>query len=650
VDGKLPGPVLVQVKNGTYFQPTAFVLTPEDSGAWNTPIVYSAYQNDSPIISGGRRIEGWKKDGDVWVADAPDAKSGVWNFGALWVNGVRRTIARTPNEGFFKTTGKATIKDPASGEVVDSNISFQYAPGDIKPWANIEDPVVVVFHSWETSSHRIASVDDANHVVTFTGSSIWPFMKWEEHQRYYVENAPDALDQPGEWVLDRREGVVRYIPLPGEDMTTAEVVAPSADQFVQIDGKPAEGKFVEHVTIAGLRFLYTNYAIPAEGHADAQAAYSVPGSIQVVGARYCSIRSCEIGHIGTYGLWLGSGCANNVVQMNHIHDMGAGGVRIGDGVNPASENEATLHNVVDNNWIHDGGKVFRSGVGVWIGRSSYNTVSHNEISDIQYSGVSVGWSWGYESSSANHNIIEFNHIHDIGATGQLSDMGGIYTLGIAPGTILRNNMIHEITSVLYGGWGIYPDEGSTDLLIENNIVYHCKTGNFHQHYGKENRVLNNIFALAKEEQIIRTREEDHISLFFERNIVYFDNHRLFGSNWKNGGFRFCDNCYWDASSPTIAFYGGMSFDDWKATGQDQRSIIADPLFVDAEHFDFRLKPESPAIALGFRPIDPSQTGLYGPAAWTEGPKKLHDKTLGCGPLSLRKRFRNFHSKLRIING
>ena len=104
-----------------------------------------------------------------------------------------------------------------------------------------------------------------------------------------------------------------------------------------------------------------------------------------------------------------------------------------------------------------------------------------------------------------------------------------------------------------GGWGIYPDEGSSDLLIENNVVYNTKTGGFHQHYGKENRVLNNVFAFAHEGQVIRTREEEHISLFFERNIVYFNNGRLLGSNWKNGHYRLDRNCYWDTSSEENRF-------------------------------------------------------------------------------------------------
>jgi parallel beta-helix repeat protein len=242
----------------------------------------------------------------------------------------------------------------------------------------------------------------------------------------------------------------------------------------------------------------------------------------------------------------------------------------------------------------------------------------------------VGWSWGYDPSSANHNVIEHNHIHNLGKY-LLSDMGGIYTLGIAPGTTLRYNRIHDVYSFTYGGWGIYPDEGSSELLIENNVVYDTKTGGFHQHYGKENRVRNNIFAFSREGQVIRSREEDHISFFFERNIVYFDNGRLLGSTWKNGNFRLDYNCYWDASGAPVKFLG-KTFEDWQATGQDPHSIIADPLFEDPAARDFRLKPESPAIAqLGFEPIDISGAGLYGDPEWVNAPRQITRAPYGPPP-------------------
>jgi len=195
-------------------------------------------------------------------------------------------------------------------------------------------------------------------------------------------------------------------------------------------------------------------------------------------------------------------------------------------------------------------------------------------------------------------------------------MGGIYTLGVSPGTALIGNVIHDVWShpSLYGGWGLYTDEGSSHILLQNNLVYDVRTGSFHQHYGRDNWVINNILAYSAEPQIVRSREEDHTSFLFERNIVYFDNGNLLGSTWKNGNWIMDHNLYWDASVKPVTF-SGRTLDQWRAEGHDEHSAIADPKFADPTKRDFRLAPDSPALALGFQPFDYTKAGLYGDAAW-----------------------------------
>ena len=195
--------------------------------------------------------------------------------------------------------------------------------------------------------------------------------------------------------------------------------------------------------------------------------------------------------------------------------------------------------------------------------------------------------------------------------GRLSDMGAVYTLGIQHGTVIRNNLIHDVSSFTYGGWGLYTDEGSTGIVLENNVVHHCKSAGFHQHYGRDNIVRNNIFAFNGDHQIMRSRAEPHVSFIFTNNIVCFDSGDLLGSNWSNDNYRMDGNLYWDTrpgAAQTMTF-AGATWDQWRARGHDANSVVADPLFVPSETADFRLRPESPALKTGFKPIDLSRVGI-----------------------------------------
>jgi parallel beta-helix repeat protein len=180
-----------------------------------------------------------------------------------------------------------------------------------------------------------------------------------------------------------------------------------------------------------------------------------------------------------------------------------------------------------------------------------------------------------------------------------------------------------VLAFTYGGWGLYTDEGSSGITLENNIVYRVKDGCYHHHYGKENVLRNNILAYSfTDGQIRRSRPEEHQSFTFERNIVYFDRANLELGDWSKGSFPFDYNCYFDASGREIKFPGGLTFAEWQAKGQDQHSVIADPQFVDPRNGDFTLKSDSPAPKLGFKPIDESEIGLTGPSEWRDLPKKI----------------------------
>lgn len=615
-----PKPYTVLIRGGTYRISEPIVFRPEDSGTPDSPITYAAYPGETPVFSGGKVITGWKRDaGTVWTAHIPEVEAGELYFHQLFVNGERRTRARHPNDGYLRTDGPLPwLKNYRDRKNVKTKMGFRYKDDDLKRWDRLDDVNLFVYHSWTASLQWIKELDEEQRVVKFTAPSNWPIGYWERKQRYYVENALELLDAPGEWYLIRDTGVLCYWPMPGEDMRTAEVIAPTVRKLVRFDGSNKDGKPVKHIHLKGLTFEHADWYVKDRGRADGQAAAWLEAAVFARDTHHCVIQDCTVRHVGEYGVYFERGCTHNKLFRCRVHDLGAGGVRLGYMSGEKDPDTASHHNVVDNCFLHDGGHVFRAGVGAWIGRSSHNRLTHNEICDFDYTGISVGWSWGYQPSSAHHNTVEYNHVHHIG-NGVLSDMGGIYSLGISPGSVTRHNIFHDIYSYAYGGWGLYTDEGSSNILMENNLVYNTKTGGFHQHYGRENIVRNNILAFSEQHQIQRSREEKHISFTFERNIVYFDNGILLGGRWKNGNWKMDDNCYWDTSDPQIEF-AGQSLAEWRKRGFDQHSIIADPLFVDAENRDFRLKPESPVFEkIGFKRFAFDEVGLYGDKAWVRLP-------------------------------
>jgi hypothetical protein len=327
--------------------------------------------------------------------------------------------------------------------------------------------------------------------------------------------------------------------------------------------------------------------------------------------RGCSFGDCAFKNLGNYGLEIGRGCESNAIANCEFSDLGAGGIKIGETAIREKPAEQTQGNLIENCHIHDGGKMFASAIGIWIGQSPNNEIAHNHIHDFYYTGISIGWTWGYGPALASNNVVRFNHVHHIGVKSDgdgpiLSDMGGIYTLGKQPGTKVLNNLWHDIAGLRYGGWGIYFDEGSSGIVAKSNVVYRTTHGGFHQHYGETNVVRNNIFAFARDHQIQRTRPEPHSSFTFETNIVYFDSGTLLTGDLSDDHVQMDWNIYFDARSgtaPETLPVGPCTWEKWRERGHDRNSIVADPLFVVVKQNDFGLRSNSPALKIGFHPID-----------------------------------------------
>jgi hypothetical protein len=627
-----PGPIAVRLRGGVYRLEEPLEFTPEDSGAAAAPVVYEAHEDEVPILSGGRLVTGWRPHNDrLWVAEVPWIDQLDGPPCQLFVNGVRRPRARSPNLGeyFYSKRLVLTAGDSPQGIVSQ--------PGDLTPWDPREDAVICLFHNWVNSYNRVKEIDGDGLRLIFARPAGVFFLG--PSVRYYLENTFAALDAPGEWYVERDQRRLYYYPADGEDLAQAEVVAPVVRQtLVSLRGDPPAGLFVEHLTFRGVSFQHTDADLSPGYRHSVQGANTQRGAVHAAGLRNCLIEACTFTRLGEHAVSLHEGCADNTVRQCHMFDTGGGGVYLSEAV-PSRTDEAglTLRTTVENNLIHDGGSIFRAACGVFLGGgASYNRILHNEICDLSWMGIHLGWSWtGREPAHTHHNEVAFNHIHHLG-NGVLNDIGGIYTLGVSPGTVLHHNHIHDVTrfergDVGYGGWGIYLDAGSSEIRVENNVVHHTRDGGLHVHndgYPYGNQIVNNIFAFGQDAQLIRNadRQADTFHVNLERNIVYGVKPAMFGgNNWRpESGFTSDSNCFWSAAGPPT--FAGKSFAEWQQTGRDTHSIVADPKFVDVDRGDFRLAPDSPALALGFRPIDLSEVGLQGPEAWRRLPLTLRHRS------------------------
>lgn len=619
---RLDRPVRVLLRGGTYGRLGPLVLRPEDSGTVGSPTIYESYPGEKAVLSGGTAISGWQPDkGPLWKVDLPEVKSGAWHFRQLFVDGRRRARPRLPKEGMYAAAGLPKMDTSGwmgAGPEAKSPLDLRalgFKPGEIrKEWANLDDLEVVVLQFWMAARLRIKEIDEKNHAVLFTGGS-WRPLTWSGG--YYVENVQEGLDTPGTWYLDRKRGVLYYHPLPGEDMRKVEVIAPRARQLVRLEGDARSDKPVRNVVLRGLSFQHTDWTLPPEGHAEPQAEISPPAAIAADGAFGCRIEQCELAHLGAWGVELRRGCRDNAITGNLMRDLGAGCIKIGEPENCKEDVDETCRTTVSDNRLLDAGQVYLGSAAVWIGQSSGNTVSHNDISGPVMWAVSVGWTWSYfPLQRARDNLVEFNHAHHVG-TGILGSHCAIYALGASPGTVIRNNYIHHVFNSKFwrgAGEGIILDNGCCGILVEDNVVHDAVAGGFGTNYNCfGNIVQNNIFAYGREYQLTvygdqpAGRHEPKGEVFARNIVIWNEGPLIKEADWPGFSTLWDYNVYYHDGGKPVMFMK-YTFDEWKAKWLDRNSVVADPLFVDAKNRDFTLRPESPALKLGFRPIDLSKVG------------------------------------------
>ena len=624
---RAPKPVRLVFADGLHPLTEVVRLGPQDA--------QTTWTGKNAVLTGGRALTGWQPAGEgLWKAALPDK---AWVFEQLWVNGRRATRARSPNRGFFHLTEAVA---PGVFQGLDTNLNFHTFSIAKEPFETLKalreseraDVLLTVTHAWAVGQCRIEALNEEALAVRIKGRARYPFVEFEPDQRFWLENYRAALDAPGEWFLDKAKAEVLYRPRPGEDLTKAEVIAPVADQFLVIEG-------AKDLRFEGLHFRHSDDRYPAEGLHDGQAATSVGAAIEIRDSRGIHFDNCEIAHTGRHALWFKNGCADSSVKHCHLHDFGGGGVYVGETTRP-EDARVNRHIVIDDCILQHGGRRHPSACGVVFTHTRHCAVVHCDIGDFYYSGVSAGWNWGYGDTASRETRVENNHIHHLGWA-YLSDMGGFYGLGTSPGTIVRGNHVHHIASHRYGGWGLYNDEGSADVTMENNLVHDTSNAGFHQHYGYFNTVRNNIFAFGREAQIQASRNEPRLRFRYLNNLVVWDAPAplLDGGEWNwqffdrpergdpKDSLVFRNNLYWrtDGRTPDTLTKTHFTWEQWRKMGRDTGSRFADQRFEDLAKRDFRLKPDSPALKLGFQPWDLTLAGVRkADAAWVKLAAQGHD--------------------------
>lgn len=502
-------PVDIWIAPGLYELEEPLRLTAAHNGKTDGTVTFRRAKEGEVVLSGGTHITEWKEvEPNHWVAELPEVKVGNWYFRQLFSGHNRLTRARTPNKGFFRTNGGlSTFKN--NGGVIGhvekekeakhwlSRCGFNYKDNDIRYWADWKSAEILTFHSWECSWQAIQSIDTLKKDVYFTSPCRYPVGNFGSAMRYRVENIREALDETGEWFLDRETGELHLLTADGEDPRKMQIHAPRLERIVDLEGENDE--VVANVSFEKIDFQYTSYKMglydiapnwPAEiqqaipyfpsdirpGFTGAQAAPTAGASLVFTYADNIRFEQCGMRHLGAIGVSIAKGCRG--VQLNgcEVVDTGAGGIYIGFDVRLVEEagvpqRDAPHENVISNCLINSLGHVHPAAVGVWMAQTSDNRIVNNEISYVSYSGISMGWTWGFEPNYTKNNYVARNYIHHVAQV--LGDAAGIYSLGDCSGSVYDGNYIDQI----YKGDGVYGvvdamgfDECSSNITIQNTVV------------------------------------------------------------------------------------------------------------------------------------------------------------------------------------
>ncbi len=518
--------VHVRIGAGEYRLGATLVFGPADSGTPDAPVVYRAEVPGSVTLSGASRVASTSAAGTGTLLALPTptlSDSNIRGGTQLYVNGRRATLARSPNAGSYWFVNKAL---PLAEEAANAKGQEAFVPpaaaltllGGLSA-ADKSQAIVQIMQEWTSGWHRVSADAAPAGGMRVTPRARWPFLQAGLNQRFFVENVAAALDAPGEWIWD--SSGLRYITAAADNNQALNFDMPQLDRLILVTGNAATSVFAHDIEFRGLSFAYTRQVTPDAGYTDNQAVNAVGAAVEVDAARRIVIDSCTVSRTGGYGVWLRTGVRESQVSNCVMSDLGAGGIKLGQTALWPSGANGTGLNTVSGNRITDTGKLMPGAVGVWIGQSSDNTVANNLIANTSYTGISVGWKWGYGTTTASGNRITDNLLVNIG-TGQLSDLAAIYTLGESPGTVISGNVIHEVRSYPgygAGSWGMYNDAGSSNVLWQRNVVVGTDDGGYLLNQGRNNTVRSNVLAFGDRHEVRLAIANAGTNLAFDGNVL-----------------------------------------------------------------------------------------------------------------------------------
>lgn len=516
-DNRIQGGITIYVEGGTYAFHEPVFIRPEDSGTKESPTIIRSVGDEKVILSGGISINGWKKQGKVWVADVPAFNGRPLDFRQLWVNGKKAVRARDV-EDFEKMNRICSV---------DEKNEILYVPAvsirrliDNKGNLKAKYAEMVLHQMWCVANLRIRSVEvqgDSAAIrfhqpesrIQFEHPWPRPMVTTDGHNSaFYLTNARELQDVPGEWYHDMDARKVYYYPREGEKMQEAEVIVPAVETLVRVEG--TLDRPVCHIRFEKITFSYTTWMRPSEkGHVPLQAGmYLTDGyridpkmqrnylnhlldnqgwlgrpaaAVRVVAARQIDFERCRFEHLGSTGLDYEEAVQGGVVRGCLFRDIAGNGLLVGSfspaahethlPYDPADRREVCTQQQINNCYFTEIGNEDWGCLAIAAGYVGDVNIEHNEISEVPYSGISLGWGWTQTVNCMRNNRVHANLIHHYAK--HMYDVAGIYTLGSQPKSYVTENCVHSIYKPGYvhdpNHWFyLYTDEGSSFITVRDN--------------------------------------------------------------------------------------------------------------------------------------------------------------------------------------